>query len=403
LPTLAALAAGAAHADAVLDWNDVALEEVAASGQLPPDGARTLAMVHVAVFDAVNAIDRRFEPFALEQRASGASVDAAVASASYRVLLGLFPARQATLEATYRAAVGRVPDGPAKRAGIELGERAAKLCLERRAHDGAGAPGRYAPRTSAGVYVPTSLPVSAEWPAVTPWSMATPAQFRPAPPPALTSAVWSRDFAESKRFGAKHGAARSAAQTETALFWSITGPVAWNSVVRSLAESRPMSPVERARLFALVNVAAMDSFVAVFDAKYAYEFWRPITAIRRADIDGNDATDVEAGWLPLVDTPLHPEYPCAHCISAAAVGAVLEAEFGSGNVPEIAMTSSAVPGVTHHWTRIADYVAEVSDARVLAGVHYRNSAEVGEAMGRSIARQAVATLLRPLVGAPPSQ
>jgi hypothetical protein len=152
LPTLAALATGAAHADAVLDWNEVALAEVAASGQLPPDGARTLAMVHVAVFDAVNAIDRRFEPYALEQRAAGdASVDAAVASASYGVLLGLFPARQQTLAATYAAAVGRVADGPGKRAGIELGERAARLCLERRSHDGTGAPGRYAPRPCAGV------------------------------------------------------------------------------------------------------------------------------------------------------------------------------------------------------------------------------------------------------------
>jgi len=139
----------------------------------------------------------------------------------------------------------------------------------------------------------------------------------------------------------------------------------------------------------------MDSFVAVFDAKYAYGFWRPITAIRRADLDGNDATAAAPEWLPLLETPLHPEYPCAHCISAAAVGAVLEAEFGTGEVPVIAMTSAAVPDAVHRWTRIGDYVEEVSDARIFAGVHYRNSAEVGETMGRSIARQAVATLMRP--------
>ena len=144
-----------------------------------------------------------------------------------------------------------------------------------------------------------------------------------------------------------------------------------------------MSTVERARLFALVNVAAMDSFVAVFDAKYAYGFWRPITAIRRAEIDGNDATDADPEWLPLIETPLHPEYPCAHCISSAAVGEVLEAEFGTGEVPVISMTSAAVPGVVHRWTRIADYIEEVSDARIFGGVHYRNSAEVGKAMGRT--------------------
>ena len=396
LLTILGLVTSGARADAVLDWNDVTLAEVTASGQLPPDGARTMAMVHVAVFDALNAIDRRYEPVALPERGpEGASTDAAVASASYTVLAALFPSRAQRLAESYAAALARVPDGHAKHAGIELGVRAAHACLELRAGDGTGAPNRYAPQTSAGVYVPTSLPVSSEWPDVEPWSMQTGAQFRPAPPPMLTSDVWARDLAEVERLGAKDSKERSAAQTEAARFWSITGPAAWNPVVRSLASSRPMSAVERARLFALANVAAMDSFVAVFDAKYAYAFWRPITAIRRADIDGNDATDIAPTWLPLLETPLHPEYPCAHCISSAAVGAVLEAEFGTGEVPVISMTSAAVPGVVHRWTRIGDYVAEVSGARIFAGVHYRNSAEVGEAMGRSIARQTVATLMRP--------
>ncbi|HVJ29350.1 MAG TPA: vanadium-dependent haloperoxidase, partial [Gammaproteobacteria bacterium] len=311
------------------------------------------------------------------------------------VLAGLFPEREPALAKLYAAALARVPDGPAKHAGIELGHHAASACLTQRAGDGTGAPNRYAPQTSAGVYVPTSMPVASEWPAVKPWSMRAPSQFRPAPPPKLTSDVWARDFTEVKRLGAKESKERSASQTETAIFWSITGPASWNPVVRSLASSRPMSAVERARLFALANVAAMDSFVAVFDAKYEYAFWRPITAIRRAEIDGNDATDAAREWLPLLETPLHPEYPCAHCISSAAVGAVLEAELGAGEVPPISMTSAAVPGVVHRWTRIADYVDEVSDARVFAGVHYRNSADVGKAMGRSIARQTVASLMRP--------
>jgi hypothetical protein len=393
--TLGVLCTCAARADAVLDWNEVALAEVAANSQLPPDGARTLAMVHVAVFDAVNAIDRRYEPYALEERGpANASADAAAASAAYSVLVGLFPARQSPLADAYAAALARVPDGESKRAGVELGRRAASACLSLRSGDGTGAPNRYAPHTSAAAYVPTSLPVSPEWAEVKPWSMGSPSEFRPAPPLALTSEVWSRDFAEVKSLGAKDSTARSAWQTETARFWSITGPVAWNPVVRSLAASRPMSPVERARLFALANVAATDSFVAVFDAKYAYALWRPITAIRRAEIDGNEATAADTQWLPLIETPLHPEYPCAHCISSAAVGAVLEAEFGTGDVPVIAMTSTAVPGVVHRWTRIADYVEEVSDARIFAGVHYRNSAEVGIAMGRSIAQQAVATRMR---------
>ncbi len=322
LTTLAVLTAGGARADAVLDWNAVALAEVSASGQLPPDGA-------------------------------------------------------------------------AKHAGVELGRRAASACLALRAGDGTGAPSRYAPHASAGVYVPTSLPIASQWPDVKPWSMRSGAEFRPAPPPALTSDIWARDLAEVKRLGAKDSEQRSASQTETAQFWSITGPAAWNPVVRSLAASRSMSTVERARLFALANVAAMDSFVAVFDAKYAYAFWRPITAIRRAEIDGNSATEADAQWLPLLETPLHPEYPCAHCISSAAVGEVLEAELGTGEVPAIAMTSAAVPGAVRRWTRIGDYVDEVSDARIFGGVHYRSSADVGKAMGRSIARQAMASMMRP--------
>ena len=396
LTTIGLLFAYGAEGDPVLDWNEVALAEVAASGQLPPDGARTMAMVHVAVFDAVNAIDRRYEPVALKERGpADASADAAVASASYAVLAGLFPTREPALAELYAAALARVPDGPLKHAGIALGQHAANSCLALRAGDGTGVPSRYAPQTAAGVYVPTSMPVAAEWPEVKPWSMRSPSEFRPAPPPKLTSGIWTRDFAEVKRLGAKESKERTASQTETALFWSITGPASWNPVVRSLASQQSMSTVERARLFALTNVAAMDSFVAVFDAKYEYAFWRPITAIRRADIDGNDATEAAPLWLPLLETPLHPEYPCAHCISSAAVGAVLEALLGTGEVPAIAMTSAAVPGVVHRWTRISDYVDEVSEARIVGGVHYRNSADVGKAMGRSIAQQTVVSLMRP--------
>jgi hypothetical protein len=368
LTTIGLLFAHGAEADPVLDWNEVALAEVATSGQLPPDGARTMAMVHVAVFDAVNAIDRRYEPVALNERGPAeASADAAVASASYTVLAGLFPTREPELAKLYTAALARVPDGRAKHAGIELGQHAAHSCLALRAGDGTGAPSRYVPQTAAGVYVPTSMPIASEWADVKPWSMHSPAEFRPAPPPQLTSEVWAHDFAEVKRLGAKESKERSASQTETALFWSITGPASWNPVVRSLASSQPMSTVERARLFALANVAAMDSFVAVFDAKYEYAFWRPITAIRRADIDGNDETDAAPQWLPLLETPLHPEYPCAHCISSAAVGAVLEGLLGAGEVPAIAMTSAAVPGVVHRWTRISDYVDEGQRSTHLRG------------------------------------
>jgi hypothetical protein len=153
--------------------------------------------------------------------------------------------------------------------------------------------------------------------------------------------------------------------------------------------------VQNARLLALVSMATADSYVAVFDAKYHYQFWRPITAIRNGDLDGNDATAPEATWEPLIDIPMHPEYPCAHCINSGAAAAVLEAEFGTGDLPLICMTSAAVPGVTHQWTRIRDYAAEVSNARIWGGIHYRNSAEVGAAMGRQIGEWALSTQLGP--------
>jgi hypothetical protein len=384
-------------ADVVLDWNEVALARVVAARQGPPDGARTMAMMHLAMFEAINAVEHRYAPYAFKGRApAGASAEAAGAAAASSVLMKLFPDQAQPVEAAYAASLGRIPDGDAKSAGIALGKEAGAECLSMREKDGSGAPAAYRPRTAPGVYVLTVLPAATEWPQVKPWFMSGGAQFRPGPPPSLASAEWARDYNEIKSVGARQSATRSAEQTEAARFWTVVGPPSWNQVVRSLASSRSLGLAENARLFALVNMAASDSFVAVFDGKYAYNFWRPITAIRNGDIDGNDATSVDPEWLPLVDTPLHPEYPCAHCISAGAIGEVLEAQFGKGEVPPITMTSPTAPGVTHRWTRIADYVHEVDNARIWGGIHYRNSTQVGETMGRGIGALAAQNFLKPL-------
>jgi hypothetical protein len=385
------------RADVVLDWNEVALARVVAAKQSPPDGARTMAMVHLAMFEAINTVEQRYAPYAFKGRApDGASAEAAAAAAASSVLVKLFPDQAQPVEAAYAASVANILDGPGKTSGIALGREVGAECLSMREKDGSGVPGVYRPRTAAGVYIVTTLPVSAEWPKVKPWFMSGGAQFRPGPPPALASVEWARDYNEIKNVGAKQSAARSAEQTDVARFWTITGAPSWNPIVRSLALSKPLGLVDNARLFALVNMAAADAFVAVFDAKYAHNFWRPITAIRNGDIDGNDATSLDPEWLPLVDTPLHPEYPCAHCISAGAIGEVLEAQFGKGDVPTITMTSPTAPGVTHRWTRISDYVQEVDNARVWGGIHYRNSTQVGEAMGRKIGALAVQNFLQPL-------
>ena len=284
-------------------------------------------------------------------------------------------------------------DANARTSGGALGRRAAAAIVALRATDGANAVSLYRPVTSPGVYVTTALPVGVVWGKVKPWVMQSGAQFRPAAPPALSSADWARSYNEVKELGGKASTARTAAQTETAGFWEMTGAGAYKEVVASATRAPGRSLVQNARLLALASMALADSYIAVFDAKYTYNFWRPLTAIRNGDIDGNDATTLEAGWLPLIDIPMHPEYPCAHCINAGAVCAVLTREFG-GRVPTLSSTSSTLPGTTHTWARVDDLVDEVSNARVWGGVHYRASVVVGAAMGKKIGELVADTALR---------
>jgi hypothetical protein len=385
-----------ALADVVSDWNEVGVARLIAARQLPPDGARAMAMMHVAMFDAINAVQPRYAPYAFKGKApAGASAEAAAAAAASTVLLKIYPNQREAVEKAYAASLAAIPEGPARSAGIALGEQVGNECIAMRAKDGTGASAAYRPVTSAGVYVPTMVPVSAEWPNVKPFVMREPAQFRPPPPPSLQSPDWGRDYNEIKVFGARQSTRRTAEQTDVARFWGITGVPSWNPIVRSLAASAQMSLVDNARLFALVNMAATDAFISVFDAKYAYNLWRPITAIRNGDLGGNGETGRDAGWLPLIDTPMHPEYPCAHCISSSAVGTVLAAIFRGQRIA-VTMTSPTAPGVTRKWERLEDYVQEVNDARVWAGVHYRFSTLVGSDMGRKIGELAVKEYLKPL-------
>jgi hypothetical protein len=212
----------------------------------------------------------------------------------------------------------------------------------------------------------------------------------------LTSREWVRDYNEIKDLGGNKSKLRTAEQTEIARFWAMVGPPSWEPIVRQFAASRGRMLLQNARLFALTEMAAADSYIAVFDAKYTYDFWRPITAIRNGDLEGNHQTDRVPDWEPLIDTPLHPEYPCAHCINSMAVATVLESEFANGQIPVITMTSSTAPGVVHTWSSIKEWTGEVAAARIYAGVHYRNSTVVGQEMGRKIGELAVSSYLRPL-------
>jgi hypothetical protein len=311
------------------------------------------------------------------------------------MLSRLVPSQQATIDKAYGSALATIADGPAKRAGIVVGEQAAAAVLAWRADDGVGASERYRPVTSAGAYVPTTIPAASQWAQRKPWVMTSCDQFRPGPPPALTSAIWARDYNEIKAVGAKNSTTRTPAQTEVARFWEATAPTIYFPVVRSVADVPGREVTKNARLLAVTAEALDDALIAVFDGKYFYNFWRPVTAIRNGDIDGNDATERDAVWLPFIDTPMHPEYPCAHCIVAAAVGAVLLAEIGSGPTPTLSTTSPTAPGVVRSWASIDDFVVEVANARIYDGVHYRNSAEIGTSMGKKIGALAAANALRP--------
>jgi len=379
------LGAQIARADAVTEWNARAGEFVTAAGLITQPASRVMAISHTAAFEAANAITQRYPPTGVRIEApAGASVEAAIAAAQRTVLSRLLPSQQAAIDNVYRTALEATADGVAKTTGVAVGERAALALLARRADDGADAPEAYRPTTTAGRYVPTTIPAVPQWPTRKPWLMSSPSQFRPGPPPALESARWARDYNEIKAIGNKTSTLRSAEQTEIARFWETTLPPIYHGVVRSVAEMPGRDLTRNARLFAAVTQAIDDAMIAVFDAKYHHGFWRPVTAIRNGDLDGNDATEREASWNAFINTPMHPEYPCAHCIQAGAVGAILQAEIGRGPQPLLSTTSSTAKGAMRRWSSVEDFVQEVGNARVYAGVHFRFSTEVGTEMGRRI-------------------
>jgi hypothetical protein len=243
--------------------------------------------------------------------------------------------------------------------------------------------------------VPTPITTSSTWGNVTPFALKSPSQFRPQPPIPLNGEQWATDYNEIKDLGGKTSAKRSDRQTEDARFWLITGPQSTEPVVRQVVEAKEMSVIDSARFMALTAMAGADAAIAVFDAKYHYEFWRPITAIRNGDQDDNPATERDATWQPIDNTPMHPEYPCAHCIVSGAVASAIETLLGTQEVAEIAMTSPTAPGVTHRWTNVRAYNDEVSHARIWAGFHYRFSVRVGQDMGRQIGGYVVKTVMQP--------
>jgi hypothetical protein len=387
--SLAIVAPIPARANVITDWDEkgiVAVTPMASLGNTSPYMAqRMMAMVHAAMFDAVNSIEQHYRPYLVQLPADPAtSKEAAAAAAAATVLATVDEKTAGEMKIALANYLAPLPEGTAKSDGVKLGEAIAARVLEARSSDGSSSPDSYRPRTAPGVYIPTTITISSMWPKMKPFVMQGPSEFRPAPPVSLESNEWATDFNELKDYGGLVSSKRTAQQTETARFWLVGPPVAYHPFLRQLIQAKQMSVVDSARFMALASIGITDAIIAVLDAKYYYNFWRPITAIRNGDIDNNPATDREEAWQPIATTPMHPEYPCAHCIQSGAVAGVVSAVFGASDIPEIALTSPTAPGVTHRFTNMAAFVEEIANARIWSGFHYRFSTRVGTAMGLNI-------------------
>ena len=395
-----AVATGIARADTVTDWNQTAIEvmKVAKVRVGSGPGLRTLAMVHVAMSDAINSVQSRYTRYvATVPVVPGASAEVAAAAAARQILVQLYPNQKAMIDDAYVGSVKSIPDGAAKSDGVSLGEQVAAAVQADRAADGTSVPDTYRPMTSPGVWVPTTPPLFAQYARAKPWVLRSADQFRPGPPRQLSSALYARDYNETKTLGGAKSTARTPEQTAAVQFWNAqTLAPAWQAAARQLSAAKGLSPAENARLFALLTMGTANSVIADWDAKFTYNFWRPVTAIRNGDMDGNDATERDPGWTPLEPTPMHPEYPSQATIAAGVAVGVLESVFGSKPVVTITATEFTDPTLTRQFNSVSQMAEEHANVRIWGGIHFRNSLEVGYDMGKKMAAYLIDNSLKPV-------
>jgi hypothetical protein len=386
------------RADVVTDWNVIALQAHAAAGLNAVRRTRVLAMVHAAVHDAVNAIDRRAQPYAFDmQAAATASAQAAVASAAYRVLLALVPSQQTALDGAYAASLSAVPDGPAKADGIAVGARAAQHILMLRQNDGSSAIVPYAPASDPGSWRPTppafAPALFTEWGQVTPFVLTTVDQFRGKGPLDLASRRYAHDVEEVRMLGSATSAVRTADQTQIALFWLEPSVDGWSRIARTVSAAAHLDLWQNARLFALITLAMADAYIAQFDEKYHYSFWRPVTAIQEGDNDHNPQTAGDPAWMPLRPTPPFPEYSSAHAAVGAAAAEALERFFDTDDMA-FSMSSPTAGNAVREFTGFRHAAEENGVSRIYIGFHFRHSVQDGLKMGRRIGRFVAQRTLR---------
>lgn len=392
--------------DMVLQWNEVLLDAIRVDRTAPPLAARNMAIVHIAIYDAVNAIDPTHEAYARRQHGpKDASPEAAVAAAAHRTLIELFPAQKATFDAALAASLDEVTNGPAENKGIALGRSVAQEILALRRHDGADREVSYTMGSDPGDWQPTppafqQVPVLPQWPELTPFAMDEGGQFRPPPPPALTSVEYTTSYNEVKSIGSATSVTRTPEQTAIARFWingpgTATPPGHWNMVAQVVADSEGTTLAENARLFALLNIALADAGIVSWDCKYAFNFWRPVTGIRAGDSDGNPDTGGDPTWLPLIGTPPFPAYTSGHSTFSAAAAAVLADFFGRDDI-SFTLASETPDAADRSFTSFSEAAAESGLSRIYGGIHWSFDNVQGLTTGADLGHFVFAHVLRPV-------
>lgn len=386
-----------ARADVVTDWNQTSLDVMRTAGVGGNPWSRTLAMVHVAMSDAINSVQGRYTRIvATVPAVAAASPEAAGAAAARQILVQLYPNQRAKIEEAYATSLKAIPEGAAKNEGVALGGQVAALVLADRASDGTSVPDTYRPLTTPGVWIPTTPPLFAQYARAKPWVLKSADQFRPGPPPELSSGLYARDYNETKTMGGARSTVRTPQQTEAVKFWTQDnlGP-AWQAAARQLSVAKELDLAKTARLFALLNMGVANTFINDWDAKFTYNFWRPVTAIRNGDQDDNDATERDPGWTPLNATPMHPEYPSQAAIISGTAVAIMESVFGPAPAIPFTATDVADPKVKREYKSITELADEHMNVRIWGGIHFRNSLAVGDGMGKRIAAYLIENSVKP--------
>ncbi len=388
--------------DVITDWNEVTLDAIRITSTNPPKASRALAMVHAAMYDAVNAIEGTHEAYLVEASPpAGTSAEAAAATAAHDVLAALFADLLTEFDAALAGSLADISDGQSKDDGIAFGQSVAAQVLAARADDHSADVLEYAPSGEVGRWAPTPPALAAallpNWPSVTPFAMTSGFQFRGGGPPDLASDEYAVAFNEAKEIGRADSATRTEEQTEIAQFWinggaTATPPGHWNSIAQLIAEGQANDLAKNARLFALLNIALADAAIASWDNKYAYDHWRPVTAIPAAANDGNDATEADADWLPLIPTPPFPEYTSGHSTFSGAGSKILEQFFGTDEI-EFTVNSDSTPEVFRTFDSFSAAADESGQSRIYGGIHWQYANQDGLRSGRDLAEYVYANFL----------